>query len=231
MTGAMNEQLPETTPYRPLHGPARWLVAVFVVIAAIDLVAVAAGVAEIRLLSRAIDGELVSAADAHASDARVAAVAFAQTLGWVTCGVLFLVWLRRAYTNLPVLGAGPLRFRPGWTIGAWFVPVLNLWRPKQIVNEIWRGSDGARETGVESRVPAWVAMWWSAYVVGWMLSLHATRMEDTTASDLREASMVFVVSDVVDIVAAVLAIALVRAVTHRQAALHATGAPAAAPAS
>ena len=34
-----------------------------------------------------------------------------------------------------------LRYGNGWAIGAWFVPILSLVRPKQMANEIWRGSE------------------------------------------------------------------------------------------
>jgi hypothetical protein len=50
---------------------------------------------------------------------------------------------RRAYRNLPALGAESPRFSSGWAVGAWFVPFLNLVRPKQIMDDIWRASDPA----------------------------------------------------------------------------------------
>jgi hypothetical protein len=61
--------------------------------------------------------------------------------GWflVTAG-LWLAWFRRAYRNLPALGARRLRFRPWWAVGAWLLPVFSLFRPKQLLNDIWRAS-------------------------------------------------------------------------------------------
>ena len=32
------------------------------------------------------------------------------------------------------------RFSPGWSVGWWFIPALNLLRPYQVIKEIWRGS-------------------------------------------------------------------------------------------
>ena len=63
---------------------------------------------------------------------------------FIATGVFFLFWFHRAYRNLPALG-GDRRYGTGWAIGSWFVPFLNAWRPKQIVNDIWRES-GARTT-------------------------------------------------------------------------------------
>ena len=58
----------------------------------------------------------------------------------VTAG-LWLAWFRRAYLNLPALGARRLRFRPWWAVGSWLLPVFSLFRPKQVLNDIWRASD------------------------------------------------------------------------------------------
>ena len=46
-----------------------------------------------------------------------------------------------AYENIERLGASDLRASRGWSIGAWFVPILNLVRPEQLMDDI-----GARAT-------------------------------------------------------------------------------------
>ncbi|QYO65100.1 DUF4328 domain-containing protein [Leptolyngbya sp. 7M] len=43
--------------------------------------------------------------------------------------VLFLVWLYRAHKNLFSLKPTHLDFSPGWAVGWWFIPFLNLVRP------------------------------------------------------------------------------------------------------
>jgi hypothetical protein len=90
-------------------------------------------------------------------------------------GVGFMAWLSRAYRNLPRRGFADLRFGPGWAIGAWFVPILNLFRPKQIANDVWRGSDGSPERDSlvswrERRVAPLVHWWWGCLIFGSVLS-------------------------------------------------------------
>src|SRR5207249_4328581 len=82
-----------------------------------------------------------------------------------------------AYVNLPRLGAGPLRLTTGWSIGAWFVPILNWIRPKQIVNDIWRTTAPERPTGVQTApdVSPLVHWWWGLWVsVGWLVGIGAS---------------------------------------------------------
>lgn len=80
----------------------------------------------------------------------------------------FIAWFHRAYKNLRSLGLQGMRYGTGWAIGAWFIPIFGLVRPKQIANDIWRGS----EPGVEvtsgwhrAGVPRIVHWWWALFVV------------------------------------------------------------------
>ena len=61
----------------------------------------------------------------------------------LVCVGLLIAWTHRLYRNLEPLGFRELRFGSGWAVGGWFVPFLNLVRPKQIVNDIWRAGDPA----------------------------------------------------------------------------------------
>ena len=79
--------------------------------------------------------------------------------------VALAVWTGRMYRDLLTLNVAQPRFKPGWGVGGWFVPFVNLVRPKQIVNDLWRltGPDvdpwGAwHDAPVPGRVHAWWAM-------------------------------------------------------------------------
>ena len=64
-------------------------------------------------------------------------------LGIVTA-ITFLKWIYRAYKNIQGFGAEGLRFSPGWAMGYYFIPILSLIRPVQVMSEIWRASDDPR---------------------------------------------------------------------------------------
>ncbi len=38
------------------------------------------------------------------------------------------------------------RYGHGWAIGGWFVPILNFWRPMQVVNDVWRAGGWPRSS-------------------------------------------------------------------------------------
>jgi hypothetical protein len=88
-------------------------------------------------------------------------------LALVVSAAVFITWFYRAYKNLRRLGVQNMRYGQGWSIGAWFVPILSLFRPKQIANDIWRGSERGAEVSTQWRglgVPSLVRWWWGLFL-------------------------------------------------------------------
>lgn len=100
----------------------------------------------------------------------------AQLVAFLVIGMMFVVWFYRAYTNLPHLGVDTLRFSRIWAVTSWLVPIVNLWRPKQLMNDIWRASDPNRPASSSApwrgkAVPGLFLLWWCALVGGRLLGL------------------------------------------------------------
>jgi hypothetical protein len=84
-------------------------------------------------------------------------------LGIVT-GITFLKWIYRAYKNIKGFGAEGLRFSPGWAVGYYFIPILSLIRPVQVMSEIWRASDDPGNW--RQRPGSWlIASWWTLFLL------------------------------------------------------------------
>jgi len=115
-------------------------------------------------------------------------------------GVVFINWMWRSAHNNDALGRIRPRYSPGWSIGGWFIPFVNLVIPVRVMHDLWQGSDletsGHTDWRRLRRSPL-VGWWWGCYIAGGLLAA-------------RYAGMVFIVA------AAVLAILLVRQVTERQ---------------
>jgi hypothetical protein len=160
----------------------------------------------------------------------------------VASAIGFLIWWYRAYDNLPGLTGYTRRYGRGWSIGAWFVPILSLWRPKQIGNDIWRAGDpearGNRQW-TSLQVSPLVHWWWAIYLLsgviggtaGRLLNSHPVLSDSVTGPGLipvanppshadlvqeHSAAIALAVSAVIEIAAAVLAILFIRAATERQ---------------
>ncbi|MGW0937082.1 DUF4328 domain-containing protein [Streptomyces sp. NPDC002666] len=75
--------------------------------------------------------------------------------------VLFLVWLARAWGNAQELSPRASIPSRGWTIGAWFIPVVNFYAPRRCVLGIGRASSASWE---QKRGTVLVNLWWAAWI-------------------------------------------------------------------
>jgi hypothetical protein len=200
------------------------LVATFVLAA----VGVVSGLLQLELLSRAASGG-ISDAEAAANDSRQQLIGLLQILLFIGTAVAFLIWFHRAHKNLPVLGSRELLYTPGWAVGGFFVPFLNLVRPFQVMREVWHGSNPARlepdtaaglpAIGGHLGTPSLVGWWWALFLVSGFVGNIAVRIgfpQDHTLAQLQNFSRLLVYSDLLDIPSALVAIRLVGRITSWQ---------------
>ena len=205
--------------YRPTRPVAKWAIGFLVVALVLDVVAFASDISERSLLGQGV----ITVSEADANDDRQSAIALAQLVALIATAIFFIRWIHRAYKNLLELGTPDLRFKPGWAIGGWFVPILNLWRPKQIVNDTWRATDPGLDPDAAGTwrlrdVPGWVALWWGAFLLSglaWRASGQITSHAESRG-DLRTANLFSLIGDVSSTVAAITAVLLVQSLTARQ---------------
>jgi hypothetical protein len=190
----------------------RAVVVAFCVLIAIDLFAVVSSLLELNLIDRVAAREAVTDAELDGNDSRQAAVDLLQFGALIACAIVFIRWLRAAYRNVDVVAPGLRRYGHGWAIGAWFVPFLNLWRPKQIVNDVWRagGSRGASES-----LPWWLDVWWAGWIASNVVTQVGTRIQRDGIEQMRTADRLDIVDASFEGLIAAIAIIVVLRVTDR----------------
>lgn len=204
---------------RPPQRLAQWLVGLLAVGVLVDLTALATG-----LVYRTVVVDLLDPAG-DVTEQRVldveqvyGGVGVLQTVLLLTCGVLFLVWFSRVDDVVREMGARGLRHSHGWAVGSWFVPLLNLVRPKQMVDDAWRASDPDLPPGAGrlqgSAPPPWVTVWWALWVImGFLYGAGLSTGE--TLEDLQRSVEVTLVADAMSAAAGALALLLVHRLSQR----------------
>ncbi|MFF4019727.1 DUF4328 domain-containing protein [Streptomyces sp. NPDC001843] len=130
----------------------------------------------------------------------------------VLATVLFLVWLARCRHNAQELSPQASVPSRGRTIGAWFVPVVNFFAPRQVVLDIGRASSTSWEKGRDTTL---VNLWWAAWVTHALVVLASRVVPEPMA--------LLVVAEALMIAAAVLVGLVIERLTVLQnAALRAT---------
>lgn len=207
---------------RTIRRLATLAVALLVATVALDLVVVGFDVVEISLLNDLMNAIDVPLSSLEASDARQAAGATTGLVLLVLTGLAFIAWFHAVAVRVQKTGRLPLRHSTGWSLGAWFVPFLNLVRPKQIADDLWAAS-GPPATTPDGRSlddgPRLLGRWWALWVVATVGDILVSRLSVTaqTADGLRTSATFDLVVLLVDIAAAVYAIRVVRALTARVA--------------
>ncbi|MEG6586396.1 DUF4328 domain-containing protein [Dendrosporobacter sp. 1207_IL3150] len=85
----------------------------------------------------------------------------------------FLIWLYKSYKNLLVLNKVPAKFSPGWAVGWFFVPILNLYKPYQVITELWNESfkNSSKQGFAVKQGPTIIKIWWLTNVASQITSL------------------------------------------------------------
>jgi serine/threonine protein kinase len=212
--------------YLPLRRPARRVRRALWVSLLLALASGAANLGDTRIV-RTLVGDAAATGDLYLWVGLVQAAWFLVTAG------LWLAWFRRAYLNLPALGARRLRFRPWWAVGAWLLPVFSLFRPKQVLNDVWRASDPdlpPDQAGTWRRRPvAELLGWWWLTFLASILVRSITTEAVHAAADLmllgllperfdrfQPSAGMQILADLLTVVCALLALRVVRRTTARQ---------------
>ena len=188
-----------------------------------DLAVAGVDVVHLGVLQDLDGGVDVSYGRAQAADDRQRISGLAQLAVFVITATFFIRWIFTAYENSARLGPPSLRFGTGWAVGGWFVPILSLWRPKQIVNDAWRASepDAPSRLGdnwCRASVPAFLTVWWVIFILQDVIWRVVNRLwlngenlpEQITATQADFGAIA------ASVVGALLAIHVVRRLTRRQ---------------
>lgn len=178
--------------------------------------------------------ESFTQAEAEANDERQGLVGIAFLIIFIITGVVFLKWIYRANLNSRGFGAKDMKFTPGWSIGYYFIPILNLYKPYQSMEEIWRVSkdpvnykpyQSMKESllyqteGKEENRP--LLLWWSFWLgANFIAQLTSNNYQEAeTVEALKNATYVSILSSLIWIMLCIYAVKLVKTITDRQRAL------------
>lgn len=139
-------------------------------------------------------------------------------------GVLFIVWLRRMRNNLSALAVTDLRSKGWQVIFSWAIPIYFLWKPFQVVDEVWKASDPQQlgNNWQSIKTSPLLMFWWGFYLlmhfcikVSDFMSSLMTSAKDTFGA-VAATGLGYIICAPPSIVAAVLAILLIHDINTRQ---------------
>ncbi len=193
-------------PLRPNEGRASILLLFIWFVLLLDIIKLISSCMQYDLLQTVLAGGEVAEEVLAANDIREGVVAIASLIAFLISGILFIRWFRRAYFNLHQK-VKYLSFSEGWAAGSWFVPIVSLFRPYQIMSELYEETKSYIERNSSSLEvdlsTRYLGFWWAIWLISGILGYVSARlsMGSSTVSGLLNIT-------VLDIVLAVLEVAL-----------------------
>ncbi len=200
---------------------AVWLRGLFYLQVAVSAVGAVVAVWIVSVLNRWLRAPATITVDeANTVDAVDLGVIGVSALLNLAIGVLFVTWLWKAYSSSRV-DPSKLHHARGWTIGAWFVPFLNLFRPFQLVRDLRDGIRSAMGATGPDRKRWLVRAWWAAFLTMYLLALVTRAVDGGSAtaegldliSTMRTLAWLSFASSLASLVAAALAALVVHRLT------------------
>lgn len=177
----------------------------------------------LQLLQQGIDGgitaglqqKLASAGQLQANLLRL------QLLLTLACYIWAGCWIYRVACNVRALGAKGLDDSPGWAVGWYAVPVMNLLRPLRAMSQIWLGSF-APARWQKLGTPLLLGTWWGFWIVANMFSTFVSRYlkPEHTFEGLHTQQWLLLCAQALGLVAAVLFLLIVQRLTRMQVEQH-----------
>jgi hypothetical protein len=211
---------PQSPPAGGFRDPTRltlWLKILLWALIGFGTIALISDLLELKLLNDLQAGVQLKEGEADANDARQRLIAIVHFVALIATIIVFAMWIYRANYNARQLGAAGMTFTPGWAVGWYFIPIANLWKPYQAMKEIWQASANPAHWQTQER-GAILPWWWGLFLLSGIVSNAALRLSlaATTLPAIIMASMLNIVSDILNVAAAAVALGLVIQVFRMQ---------------
>lgn len=173
-----------------------------------NVISICSGILEYNLLHNL---EEATESEIDWNDIRQVIIALFQILIYIPTFILFFIWLYRYSCNTHSLIKKPLTYTPGWTVGYFFIPIVNLFRPCQAINELCKENNKGKSSDI-------VGWWWATWVVSTILGKASLKLsiKAETLSQFQIANVISIISDSSDFICLSILIYLVWKMTNWQ---------------
>jgi len=178
---------------------------------------------EYNLLQSIVNGKIVTEETIKANDVRNGVIAIIYLIIYFISGVIFIQWFRRAYYNLHQI-VKHLSFSEGWAAGSWFVPILNLFRPFQIMKELFEETKKIlTKKGInfdENFSINILDLWWGLWIIDTIIGQIIFHYPSKTIDDLLESNMLNLASNVIVIILGFITVKIIKAYSNLEPLLY-----------
>jgi hypothetical protein len=194
------------------------------IVMSLDIIALISNYFQFDLLQTVANGGTVTSAEAVFNDIRQQIVGVVYSITYLISGIVFIQWFRRAYFNLH-LRSSHLLYTDGWAAGSWFIPFLNLFRPFQIMKELY--VETARifsKKGLSEEVSStkFLGWWWALWLINNTVAQYEfrTSLKAEIAAELSNVTIAGMIGNLISIPLAIITVKVVKDYAKMERVLH-----------
>lgn len=178
-----------------------------------ELVSLVADYFQLTLLNSILIGEMVSSEIANRNDLFQRVIGIVYLSVFICSAIFFIRWFRRAYFNLHQ-NVSYLQYTEGWAAGAWFVPILSLFRPFQIMKEMYVETNSIIASFNSSNLKTnkifpFVSIWWTLWIINSILGQVIFRYKADEVSEFIFLTKLSIINSIFGLVLAIITVKVI----------------------
>ncbi len=201
------------SPLRPNEQRAKIAIIFIWVILVIEFISIFSNILQYNLLQSVINGNFITNEELEQNDLREQIIGWLYLAASVISGITFIMWFRRAYFNLHQKVKN-LSHGEGWASGSWFVPIISLYRPYQIMKELYVETEKLLKKRdllhIENLSTKYLSIWWALWIISNLLGQIYFRYPTNTIQDISNATIVDFISSAIGIPLAIITIRIIK---------------------
>lgn len=181
----------------------------------IEIISFISGYFQYNLIKIVALGEEISTEAADANDIREQIIGIIYLIAFIISAITFIKWFRRAYYNLHIK-VNKLTFNEGWAAGCWFIPIVSLYRPYQIMRELFNETKVLFEKNDIKLLKPFsinlLGLWWTLWIINNFVSQFAYRysLKAETIDELINTTKANMIGNLIGVMLALITIKVIR---------------------
>ncbi len=200
---------------KPNTQNAKYAIVLIWVMLLIEIISLISGSMQYNLLESVSNGIEITPESANANDKREQLIGFIYIIAFLISAVTFIKWFQRAYSNLH-LKVDNLSSSENWPVYCWFIPILNLFRPFQIMEEMFtktnvlliKNNTNKNINLSKNIVKVWWGLWLLNNFIGQFFFRYSLKAE--TLNELTTATIIGMIANVMGIPLAIITVKMIK---------------------
>lgn len=176
---------------------------------------------QMSLLKDIRNGLFVSDDMINANDTREQIIGILYLIASIASIVFFILWFRRAYYNLNIRSSNT-EHNESWAVYSWFVPIISIYRPYQIMKEMWTKTSISiarqnKSTIVDNSTYI-ISIWWTLWIISNYIGKNILKraFNDNTIDDLINTSILEMSCSILGIPLAIITIIMIKEYSKKE---------------